>query len=208
MISITHLKALWDPQSSIRVKRSSEAKKLESTDLEPASLDGACVCLRKDASSGWTEPIPGARSGQGRAGWIPSLFLPLAGCFETCTNFPTVHRDPVFLGCPNWCPRLQLASSGSSCPALLDCSSYNFVHITVQPQGPQWFPLPSGCISSFLMWPWMSSTIWLSLVLPALFPGAPWHKLSAMVQLCFPCFHSPVSNRPSNFSLVTPSTSP
>ena len=111
MISITHLKALWDPQSSIRVKRSSETKKLESTDLEPASLDGACVCLRKDASSGWTEPIPGARSGQGRAGWISSLFLPLAGHFETCTNFPTVRCDPVFLGCPNWCLRLQLASS-------------------------------------------------------------------------------------------------
>ena len=87
--------------------------------------------------------------------------------------------------------------SGSSCPALLDCS-YNFVHITVQLQGLQWFPLPSGCVSSFLMWPWMSSTIWLSLVLPASFPGTPWHKFSAMVQLCFSCFHSPVSNRPSN----------
>ena len=41
--------------------------------------------------------MPGTRSGQGRAGWISSLFLPLAGRFETRTNFPTVHRDPVFL---------------------------------------------------------------------------------------------------------------
>lgn len=41
--------------------------------------------------------MPGTRPGQGRAGWISSLFLPLAGCFETRTNFPTVHCDPVFL---------------------------------------------------------------------------------------------------------------